>query len=293
MADSKRVAVLGVTGMLGFAVARVLHAQGHGVTGLCRSEPDPAMRQLLDFPVTAGVDFTDMVALEAALGASAPAFVINCAAHTAGAQTSDPEALFRINALLPRQLEIITARSGAFLIHFSTDSIFDGASPPHDEASVPVPLDLYALSKFLGETTGANALNIRTSMIGRSLAGRKTIADWALTTDEPVIQGYSNALFTGLPVNIIAEFLRDYVIGKDVPPSGQLHLAAEPIDKYRLLKLLLSAWGRNDMELRENTSAQPDRSLISTRMHHIMERPFPNWPDMIASMRRFYANCGL
>jgi dTDP-4-dehydrorhamnose reductase len=292
-ANKKRVAVLGVTGMLGFAVGRVLHADGHVVMGLCRKEPPAEMKSLLDFSVLSGVEFTDIVGVEMALGEFAPDVVINCAADTTGANDGDPDALFRINALFPRQLEILTARSGAFLVHVSTDSVFDGATPPHSEASVPVPLDLYALSKYLGETSGGNALTIRTSMIGRSLAGRKTFANWALSTNEPVIEGYSNAIFTGLPVNIIAEFLRDHVVGRETPPSGVLHLASEPIDKYRLLQLLLSAWGRDDLVVRENDGPQPDRSLTSTRMHDIMDIPFPIWPEMIASMRRFYADFGL
>jgi dTDP-4-dehydrorhamnose reductase len=158
---------------------------------------------------------------------------------------------------------------------------------------MPMPLDTYAVAKYLGETTGIQALSNRTSIIGRSLAGRKTFADWALTTTEPVIKGYSNAIFTGLPVTIIAEFLRDHVVGADVAPSGILHLAAEPIDKYRLLKLLLSAWRRGDLVVRENNNPQLDRSLVSTRIGSFMDAPFPNWPEMIASTRRFYKDLGL
>ena len=292
-ANKKRVAVLGVTGMLGFAVARVLHADGHAITGMCRSEPKPEMQRLLDFPISTRIDFADIAGVDVALGKCASDIVINCAANTSGADVGDPDALFVINTLFPRQLELITARTGTFLVHFSTDSIFDGATPPHSETSVPVPLDRYALSKYLGETTGANALTIRTSMIGRSLASRQTFADWALTTTEPIIEGYSNAIFTGLPVTIIAEFLRDHVVGVDLPPSGILHLAAEPIDKYRLLKLILSAWRREDLVVRENNSPRPDRSLASTRIESIMDTPFPNWPEMITSMRRFYSDFGL
>lgn len=106
-----------------------------------------------------------------------PQVVINAAAYTdvEGAQR-DRERAFAVNAAAPGQLAQACAQAGAWLIHYSTDYVFDGAKQdgagrpvPYAETDAPAPLNVYGESKLAGEqavaATGAPHLILRTSWV--------------------------------------------------------------------------------------------------------------------------------
>jgi dTDP-4-dehydrorhamnose reductase len=101
----------------------------------------------------ASLDVTDPEAVRAAVAAAAPAVIINCAAFNDvdGAEDRPAEAL-NVNAFAVRSLARAAEASGATLVHFGTDFVFDGtAREPYDEETPPSPRSTYALTKLLGE----------------------------------------------------------------------------------------------------------------------------------------------
>ncbi len=82
-----------------------------------------------------------------------PDVIINCAAHTnVNACESQWELAYKINAVGPRNLSIAATKTGAKLIHVSTDYVFDGtASEPYNEFSAVAPLGAYGKTKLAGE----------------------------------------------------------------------------------------------------------------------------------------------
>ncbi|MEO5821088.1 MAG: sugar nucleotide-binding protein, partial [Vicinamibacteraceae bacterium] len=105
-----KVVVVGAAGQLGRVTAE-RWAAGHDVTALTRRE----------------VDLTDGAAVERALDALAPELIINCAAYNDvdGAEEA-PVTAFAVNTLAVRSLAGVAARTGATLVHYSTDFVFDG-----------------------------------------------------------------------------------------------------------------------------------------------------------------------
>jgi dTDP-4-dehydrorhamnose reductase len=99
-----------------------------------------------------GLDITDRTAVETAITGRRPDVVFNCAAYNAVDRAeSDPEA-FSVNALGPLHLAHACGRSGALLVHFSTNFVFDGKKTgPYDETDDPAPLSAYGRSKLEGE----------------------------------------------------------------------------------------------------------------------------------------------
>ena len=106
-----------------------------------------------------------------------PQVVINAAAYTdvEGAQR-DRERAFTVNARAPGGLAQACAQAGAWLIHYSTDYVFDGAKQdgaglpvPYTEADAPAPLNVYGESKLAGEqaiaAAGGPHLILRTSWV--------------------------------------------------------------------------------------------------------------------------------
>jgi len=82
-----------------------------------------------------------------------PEVVFNCAAYNAvdDAQ-SGPEVAFEVNARGAAVLAAECSRSGARLVHFSTNYVFDGsAGRPYREDDEPRPQSVYARSKRQGE----------------------------------------------------------------------------------------------------------------------------------------------
>lgn len=119
----------------------------------------------------ASLDLANADAVVRAMRETQPDLVLNAGAYTAvDVAEREREAAFAVNAVAPAILAQEAKRSGAVLVHYSTDYVFDGtASAPYDESAATGPLNVYGQSKLDGEravaATGADALVLRTSWV--------------------------------------------------------------------------------------------------------------------------------
>lgn len=149
-----RVMVLGSKGQLGIELCGAL----------------PSIAEVLAYS-RSEVDLTDSAALRAAVREVRPDFIVNAAAYTAVDRAeSEPELAYSINAKAPQVLAEEALRCGAWLIHFSTDYVFDGSkNTPWLETDIPHPLSIYGRSKLEGEraivSSGSRHLILRTSWV--------------------------------------------------------------------------------------------------------------------------------
>ena len=99
------------------------------------------------------VDLEDTRALTRVLREAAPAAIVNAAAYTAVDKAeSEPERARRINADAVSVLAEEANRFGAWLVHYSTDYVFDGTKPtPYTEDDPTAPLSVYGSTKLDGE----------------------------------------------------------------------------------------------------------------------------------------------
>lgn len=105
------------------------------------------------------LDIRDPASVGRAFATLRPEAVVNCAAYTDvdGSEEHPVEAL-EVNAFGVRTLAAAAAASGACLVHYSTDFVFDGqADRPYTEEDRPNPRSAYACSKLLGEWFAATA----------------------------------------------------------------------------------------------------------------------------------------
>ena len=127
----------------------------------------------LDVEGEAGLcgDFANPEGLAETVRTVAPGIIINAAAHTAVDRAeSEPELSRTINALAPGVLAQEAKRSGAWLIHYSTDYVFDGRGDIPWLVTDPTgPLSVYGTTKLAGEeiirTGGCRHLIFRTSWV--------------------------------------------------------------------------------------------------------------------------------
>ena len=153
-----RLLLFGAGGQVGWELQRALQPLGD-VVALNRS--DPALP----------VDFSRPDTLAAAVQAVAPDVIVNAAAYTAVDRAEQEAELARaVNAQAPGVLARAAAASGAWLVHFSTDYVFDGSGDqPRDEDAPTGPLSVYGRTKLQGEdairASGCRHLVLRTSWV--------------------------------------------------------------------------------------------------------------------------------
>ena len=149
-----RVLLLGSAGQLGVELVESL-APDFELTALTRAE----------------ADLTSEPALRAAIRAAEPAIVINAAAYTAVDRAeSEPSLARAVNSAAPRIVAQEALRANAWLLHFSTDYVFDGSGDaPWKETDPTRPLNVYGKSKLEGEkaiaAAGCRHLIFRTSWV--------------------------------------------------------------------------------------------------------------------------------
>ena len=131
-----RVLVTGAGGLLGSAVVRAFSTGAEVVA--------------LDH---AALDIASDTGVAAAVARVRPDLVINCAAfNDVDGAEDDPVSALRVNALGVLAICRASRESGATLVHYSTDFVFDGETDrPYTEADAPNPRSVYATSKLLGD----------------------------------------------------------------------------------------------------------------------------------------------
>lgn len=283
-----RVLVLGVSGMLGSAVFRKFISRAEFDTfGTARSSSIfRFFNANYGSRIAADVDVEWFDELVKVLQRVRPAAVINCVGVVKQlAAAKDPLRTIPINAVLPHRLAKLCALSGARLIHVSTDCVFSGRKGNYREEDVPDAEDLYGRSKLLGEVVDDdNTITLRTSIIGRELASHNGLVEWFLSQERQV-RGFSKAIFSGLPTDELANVLAERVLPRP-ELHGLYHVAAEPISKYDLLKLVKSIYGRSTRIVRDST-VEVDRSLSSSKFHAATGYLPPSWPELIRQMHQF------
>ncbi|MCC8391811.1 dTDP-4-dehydrorhamnose reductase [Paraburkholderia sp. MMS20-SJTR3] len=148
------ILVTGVNGQVGFELLRSL--QGLGRVVACD-------RSVLDL--------SDLERVRTVVRELKPSLIVNPAAYTAVDKAeTDVDAARRLNADVPRVFAEEAAASGAALIHYSTDYVFDGTKEgAYVETDATNPQNVYGLTKLEGEqaiaATGCAHLILRTSWV--------------------------------------------------------------------------------------------------------------------------------
>ena len=150
--------------------SKVLLLGGAGLLGTALRASVPAHVEL-SAPPRALLDASDADALDRALDAYAPDWVISCAAFTnVDRAEAEPEAAHAINVTAVAALARLAAARGVRVLLPSTDYVFDGlARRAMREDDLTAPLSVYARTKRDGEValleSGAHGLVMRVSWL--------------------------------------------------------------------------------------------------------------------------------
>ena len=154
-----KILLLGKNGQLGWELQRSLAPLGELI----------ALDRHGDQGLTG--DLSDLDGIRHTLQTIKPDVVVNAAAYTAVDKAeSEPELAKLINAKAPGLLAEEMHKLGGWLVHYSTDYVFNGSGQrPWQEDDIAEPLNVYGASKLAGEqaiqTSGCKHLIFRTSWV--------------------------------------------------------------------------------------------------------------------------------
>jgi dTDP-4-dehydrorhamnose reductase len=207
-----RILITGATGLLGSSLAPVFSAAGHHVLRHGNSQSADVRCDLSNRENT-----VEMIA------ATRPDVIVNLVALTdVDFCETHPDAAYRANALSVQNLcyAIKLARPSPYLVHLSTDMVYDGTGP-HPEYPVTI-RNTYALSKLAGELAASQVDNtvLRTNFVGRSqAAGRASLSDWlfASLSSQVAIDVFDDVFFNPVSISTLCSKLVRVV--NDRPPG--------------------------------------------------------------------------
>jgi len=165
----RRILLLGRNGQVGWELQRSLAPLAE-VVALERNPVASGGSQVADLSDLSG-DLCNPEALTETVRVVRPDIVVNAAAYTAVDKAeAEPDTAEAINAVAPGVLARTCAEVNAWLIHYSTDYVFDGSGDkPWREEDRPAPLNVYGRSKLEGEAriraSGCRHLIFRTSWV--------------------------------------------------------------------------------------------------------------------------------
>jgi dTDP-4-dehydrorhamnose reductase len=165
-----------------------------------------------------------------------PDFIVNAAAHTAVDKAeSEPELAKVLNTDAPAALAKAAAQVGAWLVHYSTDYVFDGSgSHARQEGEGTGPLSVYGQTKRDGEkaivASGCKHLIFRTSWVYAARGGNfaKTMLRLAQERDKLTVIDDQHGAPTGadLIADVTAHAMRRVLNTQNISFSGVYHLVA-------------------------------------------------------------------
>ncbi|BDB99848.1 SDR family oxidoreductase [Saccharolobus caldissimus] len=154
-----RILIIGASGQLGLELSAVL--KGEIIKVYNTKEVQGGYK----------LDLTNYSAVEDFIIKKRPDVIINTASMTDVDKCEvEREKAFKVNAEAVKHIVRASRVIEAYLIHISTDYVFDGERGLYNEGDLPNPINYYGLSKLLGETYALSyddSLVVRTSGVFR------------------------------------------------------------------------------------------------------------------------------
>ena len=282
-----KILLLGKNGQVGWELQRSLGVLGELVA--------------LDRHSTPCGDLSRPEALAQTVRALRPDVIVNAAAHTAVDKAEgEPELARVLNALAPAALAQAARETGAWLVHYSTDYVFDGSGTRAWQEGDPTgPLGVYGQTKLEGEqaiiASGCQYLIFRTSWVYAARGGNfaKTMLRLAQERERMTVIDDQHGAPTGadLIADVTSHAIRSAV--RQPALSGLYHLvaggettwhgyASHVIDRAREMRPEL-AWEVAEIApVPTNAFPTPARRPLNSRLHtHKLQQSFgltlPHW----------------
>jgi dTDP-4-dehydrorhamnose reductase len=235
-----KILILGAGGMLGHKVVEKL--SHWDIITPSRDEFDASAPNLAKFDLKRGD------------------YVVNCIGKIPQ-RSPNVKDLIYINAAFPHWL---AANTEARIIHITTDCVFNGRAGSYTESSPHNALTLYGKSKSLGEVNSSNVMNLRASIVGKSVTGFGLL-EWVRSRPEnQQIDGYFDHLWNGIPTGTMADMIRAIIQFNLFYPGTQHIVPQAFLTKNRLVRMFAEKLDRPDLEIMTKITGQRSNMTLST-----------------------------
>ncbi len=264
-----KILLLGTDGQVGWELQRSLAPLGELVVmGLDRATN----------PGGLSGDFTQLDALAETVRTVRPDVIVNAAAHTAVDKAeSEPDFARLLNALAPGVLADEAQKLGAWLVHYSTDYVFDGSGEQHwKEGDATGPLSVYGQTKLEGEQAVMRCerhLIFRTSWVYAARGGNFAKTMLRLAKERETLQVIDDQFGAPTGADLIADVtahaIRQVMAGKvggDTALAGIYHLVASGVTTWH-------AYAKQVVALAK--SAQPAINIVANEIKAVPTSAFP------------------
>ena len=253
-------------------------------------------------------DFTDLGGLARTVRAVAPDVIVNAAAHTAVDKAESEQELVRtINALAPGVLAQEAERANAWLVHYSTDYVFDGSGDkPWLETDPVAPLNVYGATKLEGEQlilqSGCRHLIFRTSWVYGARGGNFAKTMLRLARERDSLSVINDQIGAPTGADLLADITAHAIRTARQRPelSGLYHLVAGgEISWHGYASFVLDFARRAGVPLKVASEAikpvptsafptpakRPHNSRLDTaKLQHTFDLNLPSWKIGVARM---------
>lgn len=293
-----RILLLGKNGQVGWELQRALGILGE-VVALDRHRVDTAYGEL------AG-DLSDLESLRATIRAVAPQVIVNAAAYTAVDKAeSERELAHTVNALASEVMAQEAKRLDAWLVHYSTDYVFDGSGQSEwTETDTVAPVNYYGATKLEGEqliqASGCKHLIFRTSWVYAARGNNFAKTMLRLAKDREELSVIADQ--TGVPTG--ADLLADVAVAalqqalRNPQLAGIYHLAPAGETTWHAYASYVIDFARTQGETLKLTSVKPintseyptpakrpSNSRLSTaKLRNSFSLHLPDWQSGVTRM---------
>lgn len=268
-----KAAIIGYTGMLGYAVSEYFTSVDWSVLKISRKEFDLAK--------------DDYSKLEAMLKADGVQVVINCAGVIKPmiAKTAIEDVL-KVNTVAPQNIAKICVRNGWKGFHITTDCVYSGLKGNYDEDDFLDATDVYGMSKNGGEPT--SIMTLRTSIIGEENGQSRSLIEWARSQKGKDVNGFTNHDWNGVTTLQVAKSIHK-IIEKNAYQPGLFHLhSPKTMNKADMLRLFSEVY-KLDLKVNPVEAAEKIDRTLATK--YSLSRDFVSAaiPDQVKEMQKFFA----
>lgn len=293
-----KILLFGKNGQVGWELQRALSLLGE-VVALDRLLTNTPYGRL------AG-DLSDLEGLRATIRTVSPQVIVNAAAYTAVDKAeSEPELAHIVNALAGQVMAEEAKRLDGWLIHYSTDYVFDGAgTTPWKETDKVAPVNHYGATKLEGEqliqASGCKHLIFRTSWVYGARGNNFAKTMLRLAVDRPVLNVIADQV--GVPTG--ADLLADVVVAALLKAwhnpdlAGIYHLAPAGETNWHAYASYVIEWARSHGENLAVKAVNPittaeyptpasrplNSRLDTTKLRHTFSLHLPDWQSGVTRM---------
>ena len=251
------------------------------------------------------VDITSYKGLKAFFDEFTPDIVINCVAYTYvddAEFSSEKKDAMSVNADGPKNIAKLCSKTGAVLIHFSTDYVFGGQKTPPDgykEDDFPDPLNVYGKTKVRGEELIKKEMMqffiVRTSWLyGPRPEGDKNFVSTMLRLGGEIMEGERPDLKVvgdqyGCPtytVDLVRSVLDNFVLkfSDKMPEFGMYHITNDDFTTWYDFAVEIFKIRKSNIEVQKVETSKVPRPAIRPKNSILLNTKLPklrSWKDAL------------